>query len=99
MIAAFSPERTNWVIGNNRMDTNLLVGIQIGHCKLKRHLSHLRIKKKAMCPECVEAEETSFHRLAQCPINARITFATCGTPEMNERNKKRLKWGEIFSFL
>ena len=65
MIAGFSHARTSWLIGNNRKDTNLLVGILTGHCRLKRHLSLMRIEESAMCPNCAEEEDTSFHLLAQ----------------------------------
>lgn len=44
-----SRARTNWLDGNNRGDTNLLVvGIRTGHCRVKGHLPLMRIVEDAM---------------------------------------------------
>lgn len=58
----------------------------------------MRIEQDAMSPECVEAEDT-FVYLLQCPVNARITYATFGIPEVSEREIEERKWGEILSLV
>lgn len=40
----------------HRKDTKLLIGILTDDCRLKRHLTLIRIEKDAMCPECAEVD-------------------------------------------
>lgn len=66
----FSPARTNWLQQDNRGNTNLLVGNLTGLCRLRRHISFLRMEEDAMYLECAEAGESSgTTQMSECDIN------------------------------
>lgn len=49
-------------------------------------------KADAICPESTEAEDDSFHLIAECPVKARIMrYATFGILQMSELDIQMLK--------
>lgn len=71
MIVGYCPARINRLISNKKKTTNLLVGVQTGHCRLKRHLSLIRTEEDAK-------KRNRFPLLAPYPTRTTTRYATFG---------------------
>lgn len=76
----------NWLIGNIRKTTNLLVGVLTSHCRFGKHFTAMKIEENTAYPKCEEADEIDFQLLAQCPARSRMRYASFGATELNAQD-------------
>ncbi|KAJ8918345.1 hypothetical protein NQ315_008038 [Exocentrus adspersus] len=75
--------KTVWLLNPSRKALNQMVGIQTGHCRLRRHLHLMGIEERPLCPECGEGEDTPIHLLGHCIASGRLRHKVFGTGELH----------------
>ena len=62
----------------SRSQLRTVIGLLTGHCPLNRHLNIMGVTADAICPLCLEREETSFHFLGECDALSRHRSSILG---------------------
>ena len=77
---AYEPHRTRDVLSLDKKDLSTLVGLLIGHCQLKYHLSIIGKAEDDCCRLCMESAETAEHILCGCPAVSHVRQKLLGEP-------------------
>jgi hypothetical protein len=89
-----SNKLTYGLINLSRNQMRLVVGLETGHCHLRRHLHRLGIyKEEPVCRRCGMGEETAHHILFECKALSRIRYPVFGPPgfELETIHQERSK--------
>ncbi|CAL1681159.1 unnamed protein product [Lasius platythorax] len=92
-------ERTSYLMRLDRGALRKAIGVLTGHCRLRRHLHLLGLKKDKRCRKYEQEEETPLHILCFCPVETGKRNQILGSHFLDPKDIESIPLGAILHFL